>query len=404
VRPCDVRVWSASSAAPAGGLAHRWIRPLIFAHVLCLRARHATRRTDARSDATRGPGALDDAAAHRTRSTHNRMRHALAVPDSEETPMPALIQLGRSIDPTSALRRARRMTWLARDAASSKRGARRGAVLVEVALIAIAFYMLMAGLIEVGRMIFTSQLLQNAARVAARELAMLPLPATMTFDQALDHPDVRAAIYNDRFLFVELQDNAVDSTVDQWPIVNRMLYPLMIREPSAPGMTRLRYPGAVVEVGGQKLVFIPQIVSQSTDGTATIRWHRVIEEIVPTVTGNPNPPGPFSMTSTIAATELRGLVALRINYPFEAATLSAYHHPVDAGPDDPNRNQVVLANDGGVSPDPNHPLPGDPITISGDGVYSGKWGLGTLHALGQDVRPFSSLLTAQSIFRREVFN
>ena len=59
---------------------------------------------------------------------------------------------------------------------------RRGAVLVEFAFVALGFYVLLMGTVEIGRMILSSQLLNNAARVGARELAMMPLPATMTFE------------------------------------------------------------------------------------------------------------------------------------------------------------------------------------------------------------------------------
>src|SRR6185436_6355611 len=95
----------------------------------------------------------------------------------------------------------------------------RGAVLVEFALILIAFYLLFAGTFEIGRMVFSAQILQNAARVGARELALIPLPATYTFDKALginpayaDLPpedkanvdQVRELVYDPRLLAVNL--------------------------------------------------------------------------------------------------------------------------------------------------------------------------------------------------------
>ena len=39
----------------------------------------------------------------------------------------------------------------------------------------------------------------------------------------------------------------------------------------------------------------------------------------------------------------------------------------------------------------------------GTGPYSGAYGLGEHLALGQSLRPFRRLISAQAIFRREVF-
>lgn len=289
-------------------------------------------------------------------------------------------------------------------------------MLVEFALIAIAFYMLMAGTIEVGRMIFSSQLLQNAARVGARELAMLPLPATYTFNEAMADPNVKEYIYDPALLVWEippgLDSGQIQDQVNAWPAVNRMLYPLMIQETANLGSGSgqiLRYPGALVmhppdalHPAGFPTVAIPQVVSRDAAGVETIRWHDVVEEVVPTppTVGNPDP-GPFSMASGIIPVDMRGLVALRINFPYQASTLSAYQ----PGPTYETRNQVVLANDAAVQIDPNGPtMDVDSIPPPNDvPSYAGKYGLGKLYALGAEVRPFNKLLTAQSIFRREVF-
>src|SRR5207253_2124529 len=138
-----------------------------------------------------------------------------------------------------------------------------------------------------------------------------------------------------------------------------------------------------------------------TTGAETIKWHHVIEEILADTSGAMSDPnaGPFSVASTIPQPELRGLVALRINYPFQATTLSAYQPHQD---DAPLINTPVLADDSHVSE--TNTAPGTAVPYTDDlGVYSGQFGLGTLHALGEPVRPFNRLLVAQSIFRREVF-
>ena len=61
----------------------------------------------------------------------------------------------------------------------------RGAALVEFALVSLVLYLLLAGAIEFGRLMFDANALQDVARVAARELAVAPVRAEATFDYAL---------------------------------------------------------------------------------------------------------------------------------------------------------------------------------------------------------------------------
>src|ERR1051326_1549352 len=84
---------------------------------------------------------------------------------------------------------------------------RRGAALIEFALIALTVYLLLAGGIELGRMIFVSQTLQDAARVAARELAVTPLPADYKFEDALnDGGKVQPNIWNEAMLVLDVSN------------------------------------------------------------------------------------------------------------------------------------------------------------------------------------------------------
>lgn len=272
---------------------------------------------------------------------------------------------------------------------------RRGSILVEFALVSFAFYLILAGTLEVGRMITTAQIVQNAARTAARELALMPLPATITWTEALQCPTVRARIYDTRLLANRLQgDEPVDTSA--WPIVNRMLLPLMVVSDFG-GDRFLHYPGAVVAgFNGELTVRVPHVVSRGADGVETIRWVEVIEQ-VRTNNSDPNS-GPFSIS---AGGPERGLVALRVNCPYQAATMSAYQ-PVDPDAEYPV-NDAILANDAGVV---------QIGTASGtvlngattDGAYGGRYGLGQLHALNKKVRPFRRLVSAQAVFRREVFH
>lgn len=299
-------------------------------------------------------------------------------------------------------------------------------MLVEFALITFAFYLLFAGTFEMGRMVFSGQILQNAARVGARELALIPLPATYTFDKALgvnppylllSSPDqanadaVRASVYDITLLAVNVSSFADDASfqsfVATWPPLNRMLLPLMIREEIG-GATILRYPGALVDVtsfgsdptGDTRIVMVPIVTQRGAEGAEVIEWHHVVEEIRAT----PNDPttGPFSMIPSPPQTQ-QGLVALRINFPFQAASMTAFQTTV---PGDPIFNNPVLANDGAVTVDDSGSgttLPGSLSPGSAEGTYAGLYGLGKQYALSKEVRPFRRSLTAQSIFRREVF-
>jgi len=331
--------------------------------------------------------------------------------------MPAMNQAERQRPRDAARRRALRRCDDARvTRRRASHDARRGAVLVEFALIAIAFYILMAGTIELGRMIFAEQILQNAARVGARELATIPLPPSISFQQALTdplyNPDVKEGIFDANLLAYEYSDeSALQGAVDAWPVVNRMLSALMVRdEVLFEGQTikLFRYPGALLQnnafnggtVQNHFVVGIPQV----DDAWTNITWHPVVEEIVPD--SDPTH-APFSMTSQIPHKEERGEVALRINYPFQAATLTQYVGP-------PGVNNAVLANDSSMSSGTipttiNGSLTSIQSTPNSIASYGGQFGLGALFTAtpandsNVAVRPFRRLLVAQSIFRREVF-
>lgn len=271
---------------------------------------------------------------------------------------------------------------------------RRGSILVEFALVSFAFYLILAGTLEVGRMITSAQIVQNAARTMARELALMPLPATMRFDQALQCSTVRARIFDPEKLVVPVTE-ATQNFTSQWPTVNRLLLPLM-SVTEIGGTLYLQYPGAIVDVAGVGwTVKVPQVTSRGADGVETIRWVDVVEE-VRLVSTDPSS-GPFSMIST--GPEL-GLVAIRINCPYQAASMTAFK-PVDVTEPNPV-NEAILANDGGVT---EQNFSGGTLVNTGDGsgIYAGQYGLGKFYALNKEVRPFRRLISGQAVFRREVF-
>ncbi|MDZ4774155.1 MAG: TadE family protein [Planctomycetota bacterium] len=306
------------------------------------------------------------------------------------------------------------------------RSRRAGSVLVEFAFIALAFYLLFAGTLELGRCITVSQAIQNAARVGARELALFPRRPTAQFDEPFDPSNshyndldcqaIRARIYDPRLLAVDLAGG--EPNTDTWPVVNRMLLPVMVRS-RVGGGTFLHYPGAILQLpGGGHTVGVPRVLSRAANGTETIQWLPVLEE----VRANPGDPnsGPFSLASTGPE---RGMVALRIHCPYQATSLVAFR--VQTGTTSGGVvNEVIEAHDESVSAVNSAPGGGTLVPIApnfsgdtseapghvADGSYnSGAYGLGNLYAMNADgtgaqaVRPFRRLISSQSIFRREVF-
>lgn len=286
--------------------------------------------------------------------------------------------------------------------ASSRSRRERGAVLVEFGFIAFLMYLLIAVTVDFGRLFYTAQAVQDAARATAREISVLPLPADWTLDQALQDPVVRQRVYQPEHLVVDL-DNIpgglpLRDFLDSLPVLNQTIRPLMIFD-QVGSQRLLRFPGALLTDGSSPsgyTVGIPVVEGRAADGTEVIRWVPVIEEIK-----NPNFPGesPFAL-NTPAAMPQRGLVAIRINYPYQAAMLTGFQQS-PAGPNAPNIAYRIQANDGGVT-QINAP-PGGLTAGSTVGPYAGPYGLGRMYAFAETVRPFRKLMSAQAIFRREVF-
>jgi len=311
---------------------------------------------------------------------------------------------------------------------------RRGAALVEFALVSLVLYLMVAGGIEFGRLMFAANALQDVARLAARELSVAPLRADATFDYALNcRPaddagclaDLRQRVFNPACLVVDLADPVVSADLDGFfasmPLVNRALRPLLISEPDR-GL--LRYPGALMSdpaglACGEATptgltVGIPFVVSRDEVGAETIGWVPVLEEIRSAANRNCPARGAFSLIYQPALDECgpltadpvdaRGIAAIRINYPFQAAMLSGYRRPVPTVDDPlpPTLNTPVVASDDAVIE--LNAAPGAPIdSPSPVGPYAGRYGLGRQLALGgRELRPFRRVVSAQAIFRREV--
>lgn len=292
-----------------------------------------------------------------------------------------------------------------------------GSVLVEFALVSLAFYLLLAAVVSFGMQLHTAQVAQDAARLGARELALTPLPAGITFEDALEFKnaniDVRATIYDPDALVIDLDAIPAGTSLDEFfatlPSVNRALRPLMIYDQvSITSVTFhrfLRVPGAVIEsntpLADRKpwycgySVAVPSVTARDAEGRETIEWLPVVQE----VRHDPAQPGPFSVLP--GANPDRGLVALRVNVPVQSSAMAAFQP--NANPYAKNGDKPILADDAGVTQ--SNAAPGALVGTLNAAFpgNDGRFGLGRVQALGKELRPYRRLITAQAFSRREVF-
>lgn len=308
----------------------------------------------------------------------------------------------------------------------SRRHNRAGQSLVEFAVVSLVLYLLLAAILTYGHMLYVAQGLQGAADLAAREISRTPLPADTTLETVLTDGSL-AAIYDEDNLVFDLDtlgagQSFFQDVVSSWPLLNQQLATLMIVDrPDLNGdgtadRNLIRYPGALLVDATRPTGFtvgIPLVTTRTADGVETIRWIKVVEEIEP---ANPADPrhDPFSATNALT----RGIVALRINYPFQSASMSSFRQNAP-GPFGPTIGQPNVAEDGAVVELNPVDRPGDltsaPLVGGGldpvyAGTYGGQYGLGAQGALGSQqltggrpVRPFRRVISAQAIYRREVF-
>lgn len=273
-------------------------------------------------------------------------------------------------------------------------------------MIALVMYLLLAAMLEYGRAIYVAQSLQSVADLAARELAHTPLAPTLTLPEALSElrSDSNNRLYSEDYLVIELTNRSFEEVLadPNLPLVNQQLVPLMFKEQIG-GVEYLRYPGALVTSTTAASGYTVKIPYLSVVGDVeTIDWHDVVEPISKETDS-------FSVTS-----QDRGVVALRINYPFQAASLSSY--PPANGefprPQIANDEAIAIGDDAALNggqavaadlaePDRNGPRYGS--AASGT-AYAGKYGLGVHGAMARPARPFRKIISAQAIFRREVFS
>lgn len=251
-------------------------------------------------------------------------------------------------------------------------------------------------------------------------LGTIEAPPQMAASQ---QPAFLNEIYDERFLYIPDADwdpattsyQGLRDYVDQnLPLVNRLLVQVMIYDSSE---RATRYPGAIVEnkTTGHRTVLIPWM-SYGNDGSeAILRWVAPVEEIRIDHDQDGSTPdvGPFSVVkpsgfanSGVEGAFIPGMAAIRINYPAQSAAL--INRSAGAG-------SMFVANDAtlsdqGLDADQSNYQLVTPIN-DGIGANSGRYGLGrhVIHVEGMDqinqygVRPYRKVLSAQAIYRREVF-
>jgi len=265
--------------------------------------------------------------------------------------------------------------------------------------------MLLAAILTFGQILYSAQTLQQAADVAARELSRVPLAPTADLMDVLygntGYENVRNSVFDQTKLHVDLTSDVpsgqtVLDFVKTWPIVNQMLYPVMIIVRTEDGHSHLVYPGVVscTDAADRTVPCIARVDGRSGNGAETITWVPVIEEVTP---------GAFSVASS-----QHGLVTLRINYPYQSASMSSFRQrdlsvPIgpsnQVAPNEADDNSVTTGPDNTYNPNGNAPLQ----SASND-LYNGQYGLGTQYAWAKNVRPYRSLISAQAIYRREAFS
>ncbi len=316
-------------------------------------------------------------------------------------------------------------------------------------------------------MLYCDQALQQAADIAARELSRTPLPPSCTLhavlygwsdgsDDALSatpsgaatlqlYQQARHNVFDERYLVLTIDNPNSPAPptggtyagmtfngghpIGDFPLVIQQLMPIMINDQIVPwgasggtsgagGIAVLRYPGAVFTdpnpdsslnpPASGYLVRIPNVAAPEYPGTAmdTVSFDdtndndRAVQEIVPS--------GTSTTTPMDLASAQRGVVALRINYPCQSASMSGYQTVPDPT-QQPTVYPVVPISAGytagGGAPEPAG-VGGGMESVYEFGPYAGEESLGRQAAwagLANNVRPYRRVLSAQAIYRREVF-
>ncbi len=322
------------------------------------------------------------------------------------------------------------------------RCSRRGQALVEFAIVSLVVYLLLAAVLTFGQLLYSAQGLQQTVDVAAREISRTPLPAAQipssTASITLDHvlyDDVsvsansyltpfRKQVFDDNLLVLNIDSSASTTgevtynsghPIGDFPIVTQQLLPLMVFD-QVNGQQVLRFPGAVftstsgttqspagINYSGY-VVRIPIVNTASSGAQTFVAWLYPLEAIL----DSSQPPTDAFAVNASTQSGLSGVVALRINYPYQSASMSGFVPPTNpASPPGPPANPVVPVPADDTITFPNPPGVGAPVVTSLPGfdydTNGGAYGLGQQGAFATKVRPYRSVISPQAIYRREVF-
>jgi hypothetical protein len=278
----------------------------------------------------------------------------------------------------------------------SRQGTRSASILVEFSLIALVLFFLLAALLDFGRATVSAQVLTQAADFIAQELSRVPMSVKASSKELLDDRQVQTTIFSPGALVIPLPSSVIngdkglmdylDKDLDPpLPMGNRLLIPLMIFDKEK---RKFYYPGKIEKMDATKTVHLKYsdeyvtipIVSYPSEGKEEIiKYVDVLEPIILKEDYDP-----FKLTSTDTS-KPKGLVAIRMNFPFQAASFVATNPP-EGGPTKPIAAAIEPSTD-----------------VSNEfGPYAGPEGLGQMVALTKTVRPFRRVLSAQAIYRREI--
>ncbi len=156
----------------------------------------------------------------------------------------------------------------------------------------------------------------------------------------------------------------------------RTVYWEPLAQPPAGAVLQRATPTGGCASGSQYTVRIPELRS---DGSFV--WRNVVEALPmdgSDVDGSDADPFPFPAA----------WAAIRILYPFQAAGLQAWN----------DGRMVEVTELTAPAPDGL-----GWVDTQESGTYAGRYGLGVLHSMNRDVRPFRRVLSAGAAFRREIF-
>ncbi|QDU04420.1 TadE-like protein [Gimesia chilikensis] len=302
----------------------------------------------------------------------------------------------------------------------SVQSGRRGQVLLEFAVVAFLMTLLLGAILAFGFLFYSANIVQQAADVGAQELARTPFSPDSSFKT--DLVDINKGVFSEAALVVP-----VGTDPATLPLINQLLFLVYIYDPD---IDMIRYPGTLVTNGdGDQTVVIAVIGPGHRNAVTGVEeiteWHRVVEEIIP----SGQTAGPYSVLATAAqqgGLGQPGMVALRINYPYQSAGLVAYVHtdeggniinPSDTIGADGVLNVPVIADDSQVTGANTAMFPdGDTLSAAGYTLVNptadpnigaspnrGTYGFGEAQAFLTTVRPYRKVITAQGIYRREIF-